>query len=138
MLQTRTRVFDGTFRTRFQSWCPGLFPGRDTITFRRNDAGIAGVERAFRCAKSDPGVRPIHVRTEEHVRGHVFLCMLADHVEWHMRRRPAPILFGDDDREGARSSGRPRSPRPRSSTLTPTGMLPCIWQVETGKSTITN
>jgi hypothetical protein len=111
-----------------------ITPGMDSITFRRNDAGIAaeaaldgiyvvrtslpagsigpegaveaykalsGVERAFRCVKSDLRVRPIHVRTEEHVRGHVFLCMLAYHVEWHMRRRLAPILFQDDDREGA-------------------------------------
>ena len=64
---------------------------------------LSGVERAFRCVKSDLRVRPIHVRTEEHVRGHVFLCMLAHHVEWHMRRRLAPILFEDDDREGARA-----------------------------------
>ena len=64
---------------------------------------LSGVERAFRCAKSDLRVRPIHVRTEEHVRGHVFLCMLAHHVEWHMRRRLAPILFEDHDREGARA-----------------------------------
>ena len=63
---------------------------------------LSGVERAFRCAKSDLRVRPIHVRTEEHVRGHVFLCMLAHHVEWHMRRRLAPILFEDHDREAAR------------------------------------
>ena len=53
--------------------------------------------------KSDLRVRPIHVRTEEHVRGHVYLCMLAYHVEWHMHRRLAPILFEDDDREGARA-----------------------------------
>ena len=63
---------------------------------------LLGVERAFRCTKSDLRVRPIHVRTEEHVRGHVFLCMLAYHVEWHMRRRLAPILFEDDDPGGAR------------------------------------
>ncbi len=41
------------------------------------------------------------MRTEEHVRGHVFLCMLAFHLEWHMRRRLAPILFEEDDREDA-------------------------------------
>ena len=64
---------------------------------------LSGVERAFRCTKTDLRVRPIHVRTEEHVRGHVFLCMLAHHVEWHMRRRLAPILFEDHDREGARA-----------------------------------
>ncbi|MDE0114110.1 MAG: hypothetical protein OXN84_17715, partial [Albidovulum sp.] len=34
---------------------------------------------------------------------HVFLCMLAYYVEWHMRRKLAPLLFEDDDREGARA-----------------------------------
>ena len=47
---------------------------------------LSRVERAFRMAKSDLGIRPVHVRTEDHVRAHVFLCMLALYVEWHMRR----------------------------------------------------
>ncbi len=65
--------------------------------------GLAGVERAFRNAKSDLRIRPVHVYSEDHVRAHVFMCMLALHVEWHMRRRLAPMLFEDDDREGARA-----------------------------------
>ena len=64
---------------------------------------LAGVERAFRNAKGDLRIRPVHVCTEDRVRAHVFLCMLALHVEWHMRRRLAPMLFEDDDREGARA-----------------------------------
>ena len=48
-------------------------------------------------------IRSVHVYSEDHVRAHVFLCMLAYHVEWHMRRRLAPLLFEDDDREGARA-----------------------------------
>ncbi len=64
---------------------------------------LSTVERAFRSARSDPGIRPIHVHAADHVRGHVFLCMLALHVEWHMRRALAPILFEDDDREGAKA-----------------------------------
>ena len=63
---------------------------------------LATVERAFRVAKSDLKVRPVWVYTEDHVRAHVFLCMLAWYVEWHMRRRLAPLLFEDDDREAAR------------------------------------
>ena len=39
--------------------------------------------------------------TEAHVRGHVFLCMLACYLEWHMRMKLAPLLFQDADREGA-------------------------------------
>ena len=65
---------------------------------------LSMVERGFRNAKSDLGIRPIHVHTADHVRGHVFLCMLALHVEWHLRRALAPLLFEDDDREGARAA----------------------------------
>ncbi len=64
---------------------------------------LAGVERAFRNAKTDLRIRPVHVYSEDHVRAHVFLCMLACHLEWHMRRRLAPILFEDDDRGAARA-----------------------------------
>lgn len=60
--------------------------------------GLAVVERAFRSLKSvDLKVRPIHHRSAERVRAHVFLCMLAYYVEWHMRKALAPILFDDDD-----------------------------------------
>ncbi len=60
---------------------------------------------------SRPRIRPVHVCSEDHVRAHVFLCMLAYHVEWHMRRRLAPILFEDGDREGARAQrGSPVAP----------------------------
>ena len=66
--------------------------------------GLARVERAFLTMKASRlRIRPVHVWSEDHVRAHVFLCMLACHVEWHMRRRLAPILFEDDDREGARA-----------------------------------
>ncbi len=70
---------------------------------------LAKVERAFRCLKTvDLHVRPIHHRLEERVRAHVFLCMLAYYVEWHMREAWAPLLFAEDDRQGA--SQRRRSP----------------------------
>jgi transposase len=63
---------------------------------------LAKVERAFRCLKTvDLHVRPIHHRLEERVRAHVFLCMLAYYVEWHMRRAWAPLLFAEDDPQGA-------------------------------------
>jgi hypothetical protein len=66
------------------------------------------VERAFRSTKTvDLKVRPIHHRTEERVRAHVFLCMLAYYVEWHMRRALAPLLFDDEhkaDAEALRTS----------------------------------
>jgi hypothetical protein len=63
---------------------------------------LAQVERAFRSLKSvDLEVRPIHHRLAARVRAHVFLCMLAYHVVWHLRRALAPLLFDDHDRAGA-------------------------------------
>ena len=64
---------------------------------------LAGVERAFRTGKTHLRVRPLDVYSEAQVRGHVFLCMLANYVEWHMRRRLAPLLLQDDDRAVARA-----------------------------------
>src|SRR3984893_16439973 len=59
---------------------------------------LARVERAFRSLKTvDLHLRPIHHWLAPRVRAHVFLCMLAGHVEWHMRERLKPILFDDDD-----------------------------------------
>ncbi len=65
---------------------------------------LASVERAFLAMKASRlRIRPVHACSEEHVRAQVFLCVLACHVKWHMRRRLAPLLFEDDDREGARA-----------------------------------
>jgi len=59
---------------------------------------LSKVERAFRSLKSvDLKVRPIHHHLENRVRAHVFLCMLAYYVEWHMRRSLATMLFDDAD-----------------------------------------
>jgi hypothetical protein len=63
---------------------------------------LAAVERAFRALKTvDLEVRPIHHRLAGRVRAHVFLCMLAYHVQWHLRRALAPLLFEDHDRAAA-------------------------------------
>jgi len=63
---------------------------------------LSQVERAFRCLKTvDLHVRPIYHWLEDRVRAHVFLCMLAYYVEWHMRARLAPMLYDDDDKAAA-------------------------------------
>ena len=65
----------------------------------RSYKGLSVVERAFRSFKSvDLKVRPIHHREPDRVRAHVFLCMLAYYVEWHLRQAWAPILFDDHDK----------------------------------------
>jgi hypothetical protein len=69
---------------------------------------LARVERAFRSLKTvDLDIRPIFHWVSPRVRAHVFLCMLAYHLEWHMRQALAPMLFDDHDRaagEALRSS----------------------------------
>ena len=73
----------------------------DTGTVRAYKS-LALVERAFRCLKSvDLQIRPIYHWLADRVRAHVFLCMLAYHVEWHMRARLAPMLYDDADKEAA-------------------------------------
>ena len=63
---------------------------------------LAQVERAFRSMKTvDLDVRPIHHRLAKRVRAHVFLCMLAYYVVWHMRQRLAHLLFNDHDPDSA-------------------------------------
>jgi len=65
---------------------------------------LAQVERAFRSHKTvDLEVRPIHHRRSHRVRAHVLLCMLAYHLEWHMRQALAPILFDDHDKPAAQA-----------------------------------
>jgi transposase len=62
--------------------------------------GLSVVERAFRCMKTtDLHIRPVNHRLPDRVKSHVFLCMLAYYIEWHMRRKLAPILFEDEDKE---------------------------------------
>ncbi len=63
---------------------------------------LSQVERAFRSLKTvDLHIRPLFHWAAPRVRAHVFLCMLAYHVEWHMRQALAPMLYDDDDREAA-------------------------------------
>ena len=65
---------------------------------------LSTVERAFRSMKSvDLKVRPIYHHQAERVKAHVFLCMLAYYVEWHMRQALAPLLFDDEDPPAAQA-----------------------------------
>jgi len=66
----------------------------DTV---RSYKSLAQVERAFRTLKGmDLLIRPIRHRTEDRVPAHIFLCLLAYYVEWHLRRVWAPLLFEDE------------------------------------------
>lgn len=64
----------------------------------RTYKSLSQVEQAFRCLKTvDLKIRPIYHWRELRVRAHVFLCLLAYYVEWHLRQRLAPLLFEDED-----------------------------------------
>ena len=100
----------------------GLYIIRTSVSAQRMDAptcvrsykSLANVERAFRSIKSiDLKVRPIHHRTENRVRAHLFLCMLAYYVEWHMRQAWAELLFADTE-QGLKESRDPVTPAKRS------------------------
>ena len=70
----------------------------DSAEAVRSYKALAAVERAFRSMKTiDLHVRPIHHRLETRVRAHIFLCMLAYYVEWHMREAWRELLFADQD-----------------------------------------
>jgi replicative superfamily II helicase len=84
----------------------------------RGYKALAHVERAFRCLKGvDLLVRPIWLRTEAHVRGHIFLCLLAYYVEWHMRRALAPLLYQDEEIEELRRVRDPVLPAEPSASV---------------------
>jgi hypothetical protein len=73
----------------------------DTATVR-NYKSLSLVERAFRCLKTvDLQIRPVYHWLADRVRAHVFLCMLAYYLEWHMRQRLAPMLYDDTEKDAA-------------------------------------
>jgi hypothetical protein len=98
----------------------------------RSYKSLAFVERAFRCIKTvDLHVRPVYHRLADRVRAHVFLCMLAYYLEWHMRQRLAPMLFDDTDKEAAealhtsvvaQAQRSPAAVQKQTTGLTPDGL----------------
>ena len=87
-------ALDGFYVIR-TSVCADTLSAEDAV---RAYKGLSVVERAFRSVKTvDLKIRPIHHRLATRVKAHVFLCMLAYYVEWHMRQKLAPMLFDDHD-----------------------------------------
>ena len=91
---------------RAQAALDGLYIIRTSVPVDRMDApacvraykSLAQVERAFLSMKMmDLKVRPIHHHLEGRVRAHIFLCMLAYYVEWHMREAWRELMFADED-----------------------------------------
>ena len=85
----------------------GLYVIRTTVPAEQMDSAkvvatyksLARVERDFRSLKAiDLDLRPIHHYIETRVRAHVFICMLASYLVWHLRQAWAPLTFTDENR----------------------------------------
>ena len=85
----------------------GIYLIRTTVSADTMDANqvvatyksLANVERDFRSIKSiDLDLRPVHHYTETRVRAHVFICMLAAYLVWHLRAAWKPLTFTDENR----------------------------------------
>ena len=80
----------------------------DTV---RSYKRLSQVEQAFRCLKGiDLLVRPIRHRDAQRVRAHIFLCLLAYYVQWHMKKALAPLLFVDEQLDADRETRDPVLP----------------------------
>jgi hypothetical protein len=103
-------ALDGLYLIR-TNVSPSRMSADETV---RHYKALSQVERAFRTLKTiDLHVRPIHHRTADRVRSHIFLCMLAYYVEWHMREAWRPLLFADED-QAAKATRDPVAPARRS------------------------
>lgn len=109
-------------RIAMEAALDGLYIIRTSVPAGQMDAAecvrryksLADVERAFRTLKGvDLKIRPIHHRLEDRVRAHIFLCLLAYYVEWHMREAWRELMFADEDREAKRARD-PVAPAKRS------------------------
>ena len=92
------------------------WPGADAL---RGYKRLNLVEGAFRCLKGvDLKVRPIWLRKPEHVKAHIFLCVLAYYVEWHLQNAWKELLIADEELDKTRDSrGAVLPPEPSASIL---------------------
>ncbi len=102
----------------------GIYIVRTSLSKQRMDADetvrsyklLSQAERAFRSFKTvDLMVRPIRHRLEDRVRAHIFLCMLAYYVQWHMMEAWRPLLYADEDQR-AQDLRDPVAPAKRSDS----------------------
>ncbi len=128
----RTRIVDGSFsweRDEDSIEREAALDGIYVIRTSESEAHISApdvvrqykslsqVERLFRTLKGiNIRVRPIRHRTEAHVRAHIFLCMLAYYVEWHLRRAWSSLLFDDEELEMNRRTRDPVAPAKPSAS----------------------
>ncbi|HZT69888.1 MAG TPA: IS1634 family transposase [Terriglobia bacterium] len=106
-------ALDGIYVLRTREPAEHLSAEETVRSYKR----LAEVERAFRSLKGiDLLLRPIRHRTEQRVPAHIFLCVLAYYVEWHLRRAWAPLLYQDEEREVERQRRDPVRPAKPSAS----------------------
>ena len=124
----REEALDGIYVIRTSESAERL-SAEDTVRSYKN---LAQVERAFRSFKGiDLLIRPIWHHTEDHVRAHIFICLLAYYVEWHMRKALSPLLFDDEELDENRKKRDPVKPaqvsasakKKKAQRLTPEGLV---------------
>ena len=114
-------ALDGLYVIR-SSVAPDTLDSQDVV---RSYKLLAGVERAFKTMKSvDLQVRPVFHRLADRVRAHVFICMLAYYVRWHMERAWAPLLFRDEEQLRAEDVVAPARRSPSALAKAQTQRLP--------------
>jgi hypothetical protein len=92
---TAEAALDGLYVIRTTVDPEQMNPAQVVATYK----SLARVERDFRSLKAiDVDLRPIHHYTETRVRAHVFICMLAAYLAWHLRAAWAPLTFTDENR----------------------------------------
>ncbi len=124
-------IFDNDFsfeinrdKVKKEAALDGIYIVRTSLSKKRMDADetvrsyklLSQAERAFRSFKTvDLMVRPIRHRLEDRVRAHIFLCMLAYYVQWHMMEAWRPLLYADEDQK-AKELRDPVAPAKRSDS----------------------
>ncbi len=127
----RLEISDGGFsyrrdeeRITQEAGLDGIYVIRTSVPAQRMSAeetvrgykNLSRVEAAFRSLKSiDLQVRPIHHRLADRVRAHIFICMLAYYVKWHMLQAWRPLLFADEEQQ-AKQTRHPIAPARRSAS----------------------
>jgi len=105
---------DGIYVIRTSEPKEGLSAEDAVRSYKR----LSVVEQAFRSLKSlELLIRPIRHRTEDHVRAHLFVCLLAYYVQWHIKRAWAPLLFEDEELPADRTVRDPVAPAKPSSSV---------------------
>jgi transposase len=96
-------MLDGLYVIRTSLPQSSYSPEQTVETYK----SLSHVEWAFRTIKTTLlQIRPIYHWDDKRIRSHVFLCMLAYYVQWHLHRRLAPLLYADDQKQQARQKRR--------------------------------